>query len=208
MCTNPYIKVNQSTPTFSPTDEEMKEIFICDLDGCLWHQLFPSLQGELMLTDEREQLVNDLNHRLKLVDIYPNFIEYYEKCSPEKIIFVTGRKEADFGDITEHQLKQLKGDKAYTAPIFYPPDAEHTKETYRNFKIYAISDLIQELTKKYSPCVIKIFDDNKEYFEVLHLFFEHGYEGDLNLYFKTYWVQNNKDWDNPQKRIYNITRRG
>jgi hypothetical protein len=186
----------------------MKQIFICDLDGCLWQQLFPSLQGELMLADEREQLVNDLNQRLKLVDIYPNFIEYYETCSPEKIIFVTGRKKADFGDVTEHQLKQLKGDKAYTAPIFYPPDAEHTKEIYRNFKIYAISDLIQELTKKYSPCVIKIFDDNKEYFEVLHLYFEHGYDGPLNPYFKTYWVQNNEDWDNPQKRIYNITRRG
>jgi hypothetical protein len=208
MCTNPYIHANRSLPGLKASPEDLTEIFICDLDGCLWETVFPSLQGELLLADERQQLVRDLNQRLRSIKLYPNFLGYYERCSPEKIIFVTGRKKEDFGAVTKHQLKQLRSDKAYTSPLYYPSEEEHTRKLYLEFKIVSITDVVITLTEQYPNSLIKIFDDDHRYFDTLHFYFEKAYEGEETPYFKTYWVQSNEDWANPEDHIYQVHRRG
>lgn len=161
-----------------------------------------------MLTDEREQLVRDLNKRLRSIKLYPNFIKYYQQCSPVKIVFVTGRKKEDFGEITEYQLKPLKDDKAYTEPKYYPCEEEHTEQLYLKFKIFTITDQIITLSEQYPNSLIKIFDDDHRYFDTLHFYFEKAYEGEETPYFKTYWVQSNEDWANPEDHIYQVHRRG
>jgi hypothetical protein len=198
----------KTLPMDTPKTGSKTEIFICDLDGCIWDQAFPSLNGDPLLDGEREELVQDLNERLREIDVYPNFIRYFRECSPKQLIFITGRKKEDFGDVTTHQLKLLRSEKAYTDPIYYPPNADHTQDAYLSFKVDAIIALLPHIIRKYPNSKIKIFDDNQEYFERLHSLIRAQYDHGVCLDISTYWIQSNEDWSYPEDHQILTFRRG
>jgi hypothetical protein len=127
--------------------------FIFDIDGCIMPNVF-SLTGKTSL------------HALSLLSLYPEFIEFYKQCCPGSlaIYFLTGRKKAEHGVITEEQLKLLRRHKEYTI-LYYPEDKSHNPDEYFQWKANSIKTIMNQWD---NPKVrFNVYDDLEDLFPIL-----------------------------------------
>jgi len=146
-----------------------KEVYIFDIDGCI----MPSIFNEMNFFIYFLKKVNKLNKRADQTQLYPSFVKYYENhcMEAELVVFLTGRKHSEFGDITRKQLKRLQKFKNFRL-IFYPEQKNHQLKEYLKWKTQNIFHIItnkiaNERIEKIIEYNFKIFDDNGRYFKEL-----------------------------------------
>lgn len=149
---------------------------VYDIDGCIIENYFPRLNYKKQKDREIKEIVRRMNEKLKRAKLYPSFKEFYnKKCVFNISIFITGRKESQFGDITKDLLEDLYFKKI----IFYPEDLDHSKSSYYRFKVQEI----KSIQHQYKIENTYIFDDDLGYFTFLP-------DGS-----KTFHCKNNKHWE-------------
>ena len=128
-------------------------VFIFDIDGCIMPNLF-SLTGKTSV------------HSLSLLSIYPEFVEFYKQCCPrsQAIYFLTGRKQAEHGEVTEEQLKPLRNHEDFTI-LYYPEGKFHDPNEYFEWKANSIKAIMNQWD---NPKVrFYVYDDLEELFPIL-----------------------------------------
>ena len=147
----------------------MEEIYIFDIDGCVLPPIFSNFIGK---HSSREKLVVDIEKNGYKIPLFPEFLTFYEKkCkNARSVIFITGRKENEFGNLTQSQLKPLEHIKSYKV-IYYPEEKEHRAQEYYDWKVDQINKILKaEIEKKKfdinqnSNLKVKIYDDMVKYF--------------------------------------------
>ena len=168
----------------------MKEICIFDIDGCILPSIFPNLDDN---SKSREKLIVDALKNIDNISLFPEFVIYYNRfCEhSESIIFITGRKESEFGELTKTQLSPLKDIKEFGI-IYYPERNSYESNEYFNWKIKKILEIFndkifQGFSDKSSKKdhYFKIFDDMPDYFPKVEEFAK-------NLYIQVKLVRINK----------------
>ncbi len=139
----------------------MKDIFLFDIDDCIMKSVFPNFQEAKGVS--RELIVKTVRERGKLVILYPEFVKFYQKWGKQatEVYFITGRKNSDFGFLTESQLEPIRKYKVYIT-IFYPKKRQHLEHLYFNWKVNTIKKKIKQNAGK--DVIIWIFDDLIEHF--------------------------------------------
>ena len=127
--------------------------------------IFPNLDDN---TQPREKIIKDVLEKGKKISLFPEFIDFYEKIckSAESVIFITGRKESEFGELTDTHLSPLKMFKDFRV-IYYPEEKSHSSEEYFNWKINTIRDFFNENCADFNKndIIFKIYDDMPDYFD-------------------------------------------
>jgi hypothetical protein len=141
------------------------------------------------MIDTRKTVVREANHNGNGIKLFPDFIRYYEKycVNAESIYFITGRKESEFGELTENQLQPLTKLKKFEI-IFYPESKRHEIQEYFNWKVKEIKGIIEKPPKK--SLVFHIFDDMDDYFPRL-MKLKEKWNIQLNLTL----IENEKSWN-------------
>lgn len=165
---------------------------IFDIDGCIIKDVFSNKE----LTTEDIEKTRVMLDKIKP---YNTFLDYFKKvCIKENVInniFITGRKEKDYGEITRKQLKLLN----HTYGIsFYPNNLRHIPEQYFQWKIDIIKETskfmvkinktFDDFYKEKTKVIINIYDDLNQYFEKL----EDGQQKDCKYNF--YHIKNKNNW--------------
>jgi len=129
-------------------------VFIFDIDGCIMPNVF-SLKAKTSV------------QALSLLSLYPEFVEFYKQCCPGSlaIYFLTGRKQAEHGEITEEQLKPLRCHEEYTI-MYYPEGKSHGPEEYFQWKADSIKALMNQWDK--GRVKFYVYDDLEDLFTVLY----------------------------------------
>ncbi|MFX0069697.1 MAG: hypothetical protein ACFFAO_01195 [Candidatus Hermodarchaeota archaeon] len=153
-----------------------KEIFVFDIDGCV---MPPIISNFVENGETRDELIKNALKKGAEIHLYAEFVKYYEKhCKKaDSVLFITGRKKSEFGELTEIQLKSLKNAREFEI-IYYPEELHHTPDEYFEWKSNKIQKIVNgyidknnsmgKLTKK---STFNIFDDLNEYFPILKKFF-------------------------------------
>ena len=148
-----------------------KEVYIFDIDGCIMPNIFNEINFFLYFLKK----ANKLNKRATQIQIYPSFVKYYKKhCKKaELVVFLTGRKFSEFGEITRKQLKKLENFKNFNL-IFYPESKKHQLKEYLKWKTQNILDIINNKisiqnmnSERKMEYDFRIFDDISGYFRDL-----------------------------------------
>jgi len=167
-------------------------INIFDIDGCIMKDVFSN----------KELNIEDIKRTRKLladIEPYPSFINYYKtKCSEDNVIqniFLTGRREKDYGEITRNQLKKV--DKIYIAVHFYPKNLRHIPEDYFPWKVKKIEELVSffvkvnkdfdEIYEEKTKVIVNVYDDLNRYFKDLKSSKDHKYN--------CFHIRKEKDWN-------------
>ena len=110
----------------------VSNVFIFDIDGTIMLNQF-SL--------ERKTALNQISQ----LSLYPEFIEFYKTyCSKSlAVYFLTGRKQRNYGFITEEQLRPLRRYKEFTIK-YYPDDKPHELEEYFIWKASSIKEFMNQ----------------------------------------------------------------
>jgi len=103
------------------------------------------------------------------IKLFPDFVKYYKKncILAESIYFITGRKESEFGELTDKQLQPLLNLKKFDI-IYYPESKLHKIQEYFDWKVKEIKGIIEKSSR--GNLIFKIFDDMSEYFPKLRNF--------------------------------------
>ncbi|MHA1294694.1 MAG: hypothetical protein ACTSQJ_18815 [Promethearchaeota archaeon] len=150
----------------------MKEIYIIDIDGSIMPALFSNIDEN---RESRDKIIKKILEKGNGIFLFPEFIEFYEKCCKhaEAVIFITGRQESEFGELTELQLKPLKNIKDFQI-IYYPEQKTYKANEYFNWKIKKIQEIFNgkiikdnNLRIVNNDTIFRIFDDMDDYFPKL-----------------------------------------
>ena len=155
-------------------------IFIFDIDGTVMPNLF-NLRSKT--------LVNQIFQ----LSLYPEFVEFYKNHCPKSVAvyFITGRKQKDYGMITEKQLRPLKRYKEFTI-TYFPEDKPHELEEYFIWKASSIKKIMNQWNNEITR--FHIYDDLEGLFPVIFQKISskvHFYT--LNL------IQAQVDWNNKSR---------
>ncbi|MHA1988934.1 MAG: hypothetical protein ACW98D_20130 [Promethearchaeota archaeon] len=161
----------------------MKEVFIFDIDGCVMAPIFANFNND----ETREKIVGDAVQNGNGIKLFPDFIKYYKiNCiSAELVYFITGRKQSEFGDLTDRQLQPLLNLKKFDI-IYYPESKPHKIQEYFDWKANKINKVIEDATKQKSnkfyieTLSFNIFDDMDDYFSIIR---NYGKERDIKIHF-------------------------
>ena len=144
-----------------------EEIYIFDIDGCIMPPIISNFDDN---NNSREETVKESVSNGQKMELFPEFIKFYQNhCERAKlVIFITGRKKSEFGDLTEFHLKPFDGLKRYKI-IYYPEGKPHNSDEYFEWKIKEIQKILNINEKnqfnEYNNSVsFKIFDDMDDYF--------------------------------------------
>ena len=129
-------------------------VFIFDIDGCIMPNVFS-------LTEKTP------GQALSLLSLYPEFVEFYKQCCQGSlaIYFVTGRKEAEHGEITEEQLKPLRSYEEYTV-LYYPEGKAHDPDEYFQWKTGSIKVIMNQWDN--GKVKFNVYDDLEDLFPILN----------------------------------------
>lgn len=166
-----------------------ENINIFDIDNCILPSCFPNLTEP----QNREQLIRDILEKSKNIELFPAFIEYYKIfCKKSTSIFITGRQESEFKELTEKQLEPLKKINKYFTIIYYPENRSHNPEEYFIWKINSIKSFVSKVNIKYL-----IFDDLTDYFDFLKDWFrslKYPRDCPLNYDVSYFKIDSNDGW--------------
>ena len=144
-----------------------EEIYIFDIDGCIMPPIISNFDDN---DNAREETVKVSVSNGQKMELFPDFINYYKKhCERAKlVVFITGRKKSEFGELTEFHLKPFERIKRYKI-IYYPEGKPHNSDEYFEWKIKKIQKILNIKEKNqfndYNNSVsFKIFDDMDDYF--------------------------------------------
>ncbi|MFX1273954.1 MAG: hypothetical protein ACFFAT_02820 [Promethearchaeota archaeon] len=142
----------------------MKVIHIFDIDGCILPSVFFNIQYNDIL---KEEIIKEVINRSRNVVLFPEFINYYsQNCVNGSMnIFLTGRKERAFNQLTQTQLFPLKIISPFKI-IYYPEEKSYLSKEYFNWKTKKIQNLFIE-NKSYNndnQVEYIIYDDMIEHF--------------------------------------------
>ena len=128
-------------------------VFIFDIDGCIMPNVF-SLKEKTSV------------HALSLLSLYPEFVEFYKNyCSKSLAVhFITGRKQRDYGMLTEKQLRPLKRYKEFRIK-YYPEDKPHELEDYFIWKTTSIKEIMNQWNNEIAR--FHIYDDLEGLFPII-----------------------------------------
>jgi len=152
----------------------MKDVYIFDIDGCVMHPIFSNFTND----ETREKIVGDAVHNGNSIKLFPDFVKYYnEYCvQAESIYFITGRKESEFGKLTNIHLRPLADIKPFKV-IYYPEAKPHKIRKYFKWKAKRIKAIIKNTNYKKDFNIptkenftFNIFDDMNEYFSKIRKF--------------------------------------
>ena len=151
-------------------------VFIFDIDGCIMPNVF-SLKEKTSV------------HALSLLSLYPEFFEFYKQCCSGSlaIYFLTGRKQAEHGEITEEQLKPLRNHEEFII-MYYPEGKSHIPEEYFQWK----ADSIKAIINRWDDGTVKfnVYDDLEGLFPILR----RKVSQRLNNY-RIQLIQSKTDWN-------------
>jgi len=146
----------------------MREVYIFDIDGCVMPSIFSNFNSK----ESREYIVKEVIKNGMRVNLYPDFIKFYEKycAQAESVFFITGRKENEFRKLTEDQLQPLSFINPFQV-IYYPEGKSHKSRKYFAWKVKKIRIVIKKTIKdeklnntSKENINFYIFDDMNEYF--------------------------------------------
>ena len=128
-------------------------IFIFDIDGTVMPNLF-TLNSKTPL------------NQISQLSLYPEFVRFYKNYCPKSlaVYFITGRKQRDYGMITEKQLGLLKRYKEFTI-MYYPEDKPHELEEYFIWKATSIKEIMNQWNSEIVQ--FHIYDDLEGLFPVI-----------------------------------------
>ena len=160
----------------------VSNVFIFDIDGCIMPNVF-SLKEKTSV------------YALSLLSLYPEFIEFYKQCCPKSlaVYFLTGRKQAEHGQITEEQLKPLRSHEEYTI-IYYPEGKSHSPDEYFQWKADSIKAIIDQWDS--GTVRFNVYDDLENLFPVLNRKFSSKLKN-----FHIQLIQNRADWIKEVKEV-------
>ncbi len=171
----------------------MEEIYIFDIDGCVMPPIILNFNDSHSSKKKEVKEVLKNGQRIKL---YPDFVKYYRRncIRSGTVIFITGRKESEFGKLTESQLKPLNKIKRYQI-IFYPEGNTHEPDLYFEWKTKQIKKIIDSLGRKQyydnsNQKFFRIFDDMDDYFSNIEEFSK-NYE----LIVELFLIMGEKTWN-------------
>ncbi|MFX0036292.1 MAG: hypothetical protein ACFE9I_11720 [Candidatus Hermodarchaeota archaeon] len=171
----------------------MRELYIFDIDGCIMPPIFSNFNRNGSRRTTVKEVIKNGNN----VNLYPDFIKFYEKncIQAESIFFITGRKESEFGTLTESQLKPLISIKNFQI-IFYSEKKSYKIQNYFTWKVKKVKEIIKNIIKNRrfnekskEKVIINIFDDMNNYFHRIR-----KYENRYKVQIHTKWIDNNNDW--------------
>ncbi|MFW9874152.1 MAG: hypothetical protein ACFFG0_13685 [Candidatus Thorarchaeota archaeon] len=154
----------------------MKEIYIFDIDGSIMLPLFSNFTRNGSRTGIVKEVIKNGNS----VNLYPQFIEFYEKhCTKAySVYFITGRKRSEFGDLTEKHLQPLTTIHPFQI-IYYPEGKSNRIRKYFTWKAKTIKGIIESISNgknsnnnSLETFKFHIFDDMNDYFPKVRKFRE------------------------------------
>ena len=170
----------------------MREVYIFDIDGCVMAPIFPNFTNN----ETREKVVVEAVHNGNGIKLFPGFIEYYKKycIKAESIYFITGRKESEFGELTDKQLHPLVKIKSFNV-IYYPEAKSHKIGKYFDWKAKKIKEIIKNITHKKDYNIsnyltFNVFDDMNDYFSKIRKF---GDKRNIQIHFTM--IENENSWN-------------
>jgi len=167
----------------------MKEIHVFDIDGTVLPSVFPNMQESDKSID---QIIKDVLECSNSVGLFPEFITYYSQncANGSKNIFLTGRQESAFGDLTHMQLSPLKETSPFHI-IFYPEENFYTSRDYFSWKTQEIRNLFLEHLSCNHHDQVKfiIYDDLTNHFGAIKEISK-SLKVDLSLRS----IKNSRDW--------------
>ena len=85
-----------------------EEIYIFDIDGCIMPPIISNFNGDNDKSGEKT--VNEIINNGSKIKLYNEFVKYYKNnCrKAESVVFITGRKKREFGELTKNHLKPLR----------------------------------------------------------------------------------------------------
>jgi hypothetical protein len=183
--------VPHETLTETPRKKHLVNIY--DIDGCIMPSLFTNFQK----ADPME-----INREGYSIYLYENFLKYYNETEPITLfnVFITGRKEYEYRELTDFQLHRLTRSDSFTKVAFYPQYLEHKKKKYYNFKTTKIAQRIQQISSHHKYAIFRVFDDDTNYYEKLFEILANAERFNVILY----EIKSNEDWDNINDHIYSI----
>ena len=162
-----------------------EEIYIFDIDGCIMPPIISNFNGDN--DKSREKTINEIINNGSKLKLYPEFVNYYRKnCrKAESVVFITGRKKREFGELTKNQLKPLKSVREFQI-IYYPEGNHHKSDEYFEWKSKKIQKIIdgylngdKSVTYFKKTVLFNIFDDMNEYFTEIQ---DYGDKLSLEIY--------------------------
>ena len=168
----------------------MKKIHIFDIDGTILPSLFPNIQKS---DKSMDQIINDVLERSSEVDIYPEFINYYSLycTNSTENVFLTGRQEKPFGNLTHSQLSPLKELSPFQV-IFYPEENIYSLKQYFSWKLQEIQSLFLKYhaLDHYEQVKFIVYDDMTAHFNNLKKLSDNLR---INLTLRS--IRNSNDWN-------------
>jgi len=172
----------------------MKEIYILDIDGCVMSPIFSNFVNK---NGSRKKIVEDVEKNGYKIELFTEFIAFYKKyCkNAEAVIFLTGRKESEFGKLTESQLNSLFVIMDFTV-IYYPEEKENRADEYYDWKVDQIHKIIKVningklLNRECKNNLnIKLYDDLIKYFPEIEKIAK-----ELELKIHLFKIDGNESW--------------
>jgi len=172
----------------------MREVYIFDIDGCIMPPIFSNFNSN----ESRKDIVKEVIKNGNNVNLYPAFIKFYEKhcIQAESVFFITGRKNSEFGKLTENQLHPLAKTKPFQV-IYYPEGKPHEIQEYFAWKVKKIKEIIKDAIKSNSfsenskeNVKFNTFDDMNDYFPKIRDF-EDKYSVQIHLTL----IDNQNNWN-------------
>jgi len=141
----------------------MGDVFIFDIDGCIMPNIF-SIQEKSKKSNSNSNRENMKN--LSQLSLYPEFLKFYKINCPKSIAvyFLTGRKQRDYGTITEKQLRPLQSYKNF-AIKYYPEGKPHKLTEYFKWKAISIKVIMNQWKQDFVR--FHIYDDLEELFPII-----------------------------------------
>jgi len=138
----------------------MKELW-CDFDGVIVHNVASGLNISGISQDEFTTLVTKAYQDNPITSAtIKNIISDYKRTG-SKVYIITGRKESDFGDMTEQILeeKNIEVDHIY----YYPEESSYVVSEYYGWK----ASVIGASAKSDPKTAIQVIDDDRGLLEYL-----------------------------------------
>ena len=173
----------------------MKEIYIFDIDGCVTPPIFSNFVKK---NGSRKKLVEDVEKNGYKIALFPEFIYFYEKfcTNADMVIFLTGRKESEFGKLTETQLNSLNMIKRFEV-IYYPEEKQNIAKEYFDWKVERIYEILNETInhdhagRDFKTNInIKLYDDLVDYFPDIEKIAK-----ELELKILLFKIEGNESWN-------------
>lgn len=165
-------------------NRHMKDIYIFDIDGCIMPNRFQNFTEAMDLSENLNHIIKD---KITNLSLFPEFLEFFKlNCvKSSAIYFITGRKQKEYGKITERQLGPLKKYKNFLLK-FYPDDKPYIKKEYFNWKYNTITRIIEYHHNDFEN--IHIYDDFEDVIFKLREISTLNHKIHCNL------IQKQRDW--------------